>query len=183
MFISKTARLNTLVFSANRITCKYITSTKMSLSVFCYRIKFLGLAFIILAVPFAYLYFWGGRPDFFQVKVFAIVSKYMETRYFVIAQTNILDELASILFISGIALISFSKEKTEEDHFENLRIKALINALYITTGFWLLSFLFIYGMTILFVSFFVFVLFLLTYNVLFRFYLIKNRRKNLLKKV
>ena len=152
----------------------------MSLSVFNYKVKFLGLAFVILSIPFAYLYFWGGRPDFFKVPVFAIVSKYMETRYFVIAQTNILDELAAILLISGIALISFSKEKKEEEHFENLRIKALINALYITIGFWLLSFLFIYGITILFVSFFMLVLFLLTYNLLFRIYLIKNRRKNLL---
>ncbi len=149
----------------------------MSLSVFNYRMKFLGLAFILFSIPFAYLYFWGGRPDFFQIKVFAIVSKYMNTRYFVIAQTNILDELAAILFLSGLALISFSKERKEEDHFEKLRIKALINSLYITIGFWLLSFLFVYGMSIIFVSVFVFVLFLVTYNILFRLYLTRNKKK------
>lgn len=154
----------------------------MSLSIFHYKAKFWGFAFLLLSVPFTYLYFWGGRPDFFKMKIFAVVTKYLETRYFVIAQTNILDELAAILFISGIALISFSKEKKEETHFEDLRIKALIKSLFITLCLWLLSFLLIYGMPIFFVSFFVFILFLIIYNLLFRFYLMKDRRKKVNKK-
>jgi hypothetical protein len=146
------------------------------LSLFPFKAKFLGLAFVALALPFAYLYFWGGKPDIFNVKIFAIVTTYLETRYFVVSQTNILDELAAILFISGIALISFSKEKNEKEHFESLRIKALVNALYFTMAFWLLSFLFIYGIAIFIVSFLVFIVFLLAYNLLFRFYLLKEKR-------
>jgi len=131
---------------------------------------------MVLSLPFAYLYFWGGKPEIFNVKIFAIVTTYLETRFFVVSQTNILDELAAILFISGIALISFSKEKNEKEHFEALRIMALIKAMYFTMAFWLLSFLLIYGIAIFIVSFLVFIVFLLAYNLLFRFYLLKEKR-------
>lgn len=148
----------------------------LNLSIFRYEAKFVGIVMVILSLPFAYLYFWGGRPDAFIVKVFAVVTQYMETRYFVIAQTNVLDELAAILFISGIAIFSFSKEKNEELHFETLRVKALIKAMYTTLGLWLLSFLLIYGMAIFFVSFFVFVIFMINFNILFRVYLLKSKK-------
>lgn len=151
---------------------------KISLSIFPYKIRFLGFAFIVSAIPFTYLYFWGGKPDIFKINIFALVTTYMETRYFVLAQTNILDELAAILFISGIALVTFSKEKTEHKHFENLRIKAVVNSIYITIIFWALSFLFVYGMAIFVVSFSVFILFLVTYNLLFRIYLYKEKMTN-----
>ena len=146
------------------------------LSIFPYKAKFLGFALVVLALPFAYLYFWGGKPEIFNVKIFAFVTTYLETRYFVLSQTNILDELAAVLTIIGIALISFSMEKNEQEYFEAIRIKALISAVYFTIAFWLLSFFFIYGMAIFIVSFFIFIVFLLAYNSFFRYYLIKNKR-------
>ena len=74
---------------------------ELKLSLFPFKAKFLGLIFMVLSLPFAYLYFWGGKPEIFNVKIFAIVTTYLETRFFVVSQTNILDELAAILFISG----------------------------------------------------------------------------------
>jgi len=141
------------------------------LSLFPFKAKFIGLALIVLSLPFAYLYFWGGKPEIFNIKIFAVVTTYLETRYFVISQTNILDELAAIFFILGITLISFSKEKCEKEYFELLRVKALVKALYLTILFWLISFLFVYGMAIFIVCFLIFIIFLLTYNILFRIYL------------
>ena len=145
------------------------------LSLFPYRAKFLGLAFMVIALPFAYLYFWGGKPEIFNIKVFAVITSYFETKYFVISQTNALDELAAIFFLLGITLFSFSKEKTEKENYESLRIKALINALYLTIIIWLLSFVFIYGKVIFLISFFIFILFLFIYNFFFRYYLFQNR--------
>ena len=152
---------------------------ELKLAIFPSKAKFLGLALMILALPFGYLYFFGGKPEIFNIKVFAIITAYMETRYFVISQTNALDELAAMLFIIGITLVSFSKERVEKDHYELLRIKALVNALYITIIIWLLSFLFIYGVAIIIVSFLIFIIFLLLYNILFRYYLTKQRRRNI----
>lgn len=146
------------------------------LSKFPFQTKRIGITLMLLSIPFAYLYFWGGRPEAFNIKVFAIVSQYLETRYFVLAQTNVLDELAATLLTLGVALFSFSKEKKEEAHFEELRIKALINALFFSIIFWLLSFLFVYGMAIVIISVFIFLLFLLVYNLLFRIYLYKHRK-------
>lgn len=141
------------------------------LSLFPFKAKFMGLALMVLSLPFAYLYFWGGKPEIFNIKIFAVVTTYLETRYFVISQTNILDELAAIFFILGISIFSFSKEKCEKEYFELLRVKALVKALYLTILFWLISFLFVYGMAIFIVSFLIFIIFLLTYNILFRIYL------------
>ena len=148
---------------------------EFKLSLFPFWTKFLGLVMMFLALPFAYLYFWGGRPEFFNIKTFAIVTSYAETRYFVIIQTNLLDELAAILFIVGITLFSFSKEKVEKSNYESLRTKSLISALYLTIVLWVLSFLFVYGKMIFVVSFFIFVIFLINYNLIFRYFIFKNK--------
>lgn len=145
------------------------------LSIFPFKAKYLGLALMVFAVPFAYLYFWGGKPEVFNIKIFAIVTTYLETRYFVVSQTNILDELAAIFFLLGITLISFSKERDEKKHYDDLRVKALIKAVFITLLFWILSFLLVYGIVIFLVSFSVFIVFLLSYNVLLRYYFFKNK--------
>ena len=150
-------------------------SMELSLSLFPFRIKFLGLVLMILALPFAYLYFWGGKPEIFNIKVFAVITSYFETKYFVVSQTNALDELAAIFFISGMTLFSFSKEKTEKENYELLRTKALINALYSTILLWILSFIFIYGKTIFLISFLIFLVFLFIYNLFFRYYLLQGR--------
>jgi len=141
------------------------------LSLFPFKAKFIGLALVVLSLPFAYLYFWGGKPEIFNIKTFAVVTTYIETRYFVISQTNCLDELAAIFFIVGITLLSFSKEKYEKEHYELLRTKALVKALYVTLLFWIISFLLVYGLAIFIVSCLIFIIFLLTYNILFRIYL------------
>ena len=153
---------------------------RVTLSVFSYKAKYLGMLLIIGALPFAYLYFWGGKPEFFTVKVFAVVTTYMETRYFVLSQTNILDELAAIMFLSGITLVSFSKEKNEKEVYEKLRFKAFVNSLYITIFFWIVSFLVVYGLAIFVVSFSVFIVFLIAYNGFFRYYFFKERKAELL---
>lgn len=146
----------------------------MILSIFPYKTKFLGVALMVLSLPFAYLYFLGGKPEFFNIKIFAIVTTYLETGYFVISQTNVLDELAAVLLMVGISLLSFSKEKKEKDSYEILRIKALINALFFTIVFWLAALFFIYGIAIFIVSFFLLFILLATYNLIFRYYLLRN---------
>ena len=152
---------------------------------FPYKTKFLGLTFIILAIPFGYLYIWGGRPDIFKVKVFAVISAYMEIRYMVLAQTNILDELAVVFLITGIVLFSFSKEKKEAYYYNELRTKALIRSVFFVIGFWILSILLIYGVAIFIVSSGIFIIYLICYNIMFRYYIFKTKRqpgKNISKK-
>ena len=140
------------------------------------KAKYIGWGLIGIAAVFAYLYFWGGKPDFFKVKVFALASVYLETKYFSIIQTNLLDELAAILFIAGWTVVAFSKEKDEKEAYNMLRIKALIHSLFFTLGLWALSFLLIYGMFIFVASIAMFIIFLLGYSLLFSIYLYRFRK-------
>lgn len=151
----------------------------MRLGIFPYRAKYLGLVFFIIAIPFAYLYFFGGKPDVFNIKTFAFVTTYSETRYFVWSQTNILDELAAIFLISGISLISFSNEKIEQTNYEALRVKALVGAFKSSIVLLLVTFLVVYGVAIFIVCFFYFFILIAIYNVLFQLYLFQDRKVNL----
>ncbi len=148
----------------------------MKLAIFPSSTKYLGLAFIILAIPCAYLYFWGGKPDVFNIKTFAFVTTYAETKYFVWSQTNILDELAAIFLISGFSLISFSTEKIEKPNYEALRLKALVGAFKTSIILLLVSFLTIYGIAIFIVCFLNFFILIMIYYILFRFYLFRDRK-------
>ncbi len=150
----------------------------MKLAIFPSSTKYLGLAFIILAIPCAYLYFWGGKPDVFNIKTFAFVTTYAETKYFVWSQTNILDELAAIFLISGFSLISFSTEKIEKPNYEALRLKALVGAFKTSIILLLVSFLTIYGIAIFIVCFLNFFILIMIYYILFRFYLFRDRKVN-----
>jgi hypothetical protein len=142
------------------------------------KAKYIGWALTVASAVFAYLYFFGGRPEFFKVKVFALASLYLEKKFFAIIQTNLLDELAAVFFIVGWCLCAFSKEKDEREEYNTLRMKAFINALLFTLGLWTLSFLLIYGMFIFAVSMAMFIVFMLGYRVLFKIYS-RKFRKNL----
>jgi len=146
-------------------------SMEFKLFLFPHRTRFYGLILILVSLVCAWLYFWGGKPDIFNIRIFAIVSAYIETRYFVWAQTNILDELAAVFLIAGITIISFSKEKNESDLLDLFRVKALYNSLFITLALWILCILLIYGLAIFIVSSGVLILYLINYNILFRYYM------------
>lgn len=143
-----------------------------------YKMRFVAALLLIGAAICAYLYFWGGRPEFFNIKIFAIISVYLETRYFVFAQTNILDELAAILLLAGIVAFSFSKLKTEKPEYQLFRIKALVYSVFIASAFWILSFLLIYGMAIFLITSGIFIFYLISYNTLLYYFILKNKRKS-----
>ena len=134
------------------------------------RSRFYGLVLILASLACAWLYFWGGKPEIFNIRIFAVVSAYIETRYFVWAQTNILDELAAVFLIAGITIFSFSKEINESKLLNLFRIKALYNSLFLTLALWILLILLIYGLAIFIVSSGVLILYLINYNILFRYY-------------
>ncbi len=149
---------------------------------FPYKTRAIAVILLILSAVCAYFYFWGGKPEFFNTKIFALVSVYLETRYFVIAQTNALDEMAAILFITGVALFSFSKLKKEMPEYNQLRIKALFHSILVTLIIWILSFLLIYGMAIFLASSVIFIFYLITYNLLFYFSIVRFKHLTKLNK-
>ena len=119
-----------------------------------------------MGLALLYAYFTGHKPAFMVSKVFAVASFYGERRYFSIIQTNIIDEMGSVFTILGLLILFFSKERHEDADMNNpLRIKALVQSVWIVSFIWIAIFLLIYGFAIFFVSTTIFGLFLLCCNI------------------
>lgn len=128
----------------------------------------LGTVFLAIGVLATYLYFYGGKPDFFETKIFAVYTSYIKTRYFVWAQTNLLDEIGGVFSLLGLFFMGFARVKPENAQTNSMRIKSLLQALVMTVICWVLVFAFVYGWPIFIASTFVFYLFLLLNFIFFR---------------
>jgi hypothetical protein len=142
-----------------------------------YKYRFYGIFFLIIAIVSGYLYFFGGRPVFFTVPVFAAVTSYIETRTMVLAQTNILDEMAAVFFIVSLVFFGFSKDNNESEHTHVLRVKSLILSVYITSGIWISLFFLIYGWAVFIVSSGIFIVFLLLNIIIYKTLKLKNIKR------
>lgn len=142
-----------------------------SLPLLPYQFRFAGFAIIFFSLGAAYLYFLGGRPAVFEVPVFAFVTSYAETRWFVIAQTNALDEIAVLCTLLGLLFILFSKEKIENAEIEYLRVRSLFLSVYFTSGLIIIFYLFVFGWPVFILISLSFVLFLIISITSFRVYL------------
>lgn len=144
-----------------------------SYPLFPYVLKPVGFGLLMVSIFSAYLYFYGGRPEFFEVPVFAVLTAYFETRWFVVAQTNLLDEIAVVCGILGFLFVLFSKEKSENLETAAARFRALLFATYISAFTFVFLYLIIFGWPILLVGAFIMVLFLVSFLVSFKTF--KNR--------
>ncbi len=150
-----------------------------SLPLLPYRFRYVGFSLIIIGFTATYLYFWGGRPRFFEIPVLAIVTSYLETRWFVVAQTNALDEIAFLSFLFGLLFIGFSIEKNEEKEIAALRIRSVFYSIYFTAALWAIAYLTVFGWPIIGVSAVMFAAFLIVHTLLFRFMVMRHRKKEL----
>ena len=86
---------------------------------------------------------------FFELRinltVFAIASTFLKNEYFTLIHTNVADEMAMIALLIGLSLMALSKERSERDHDDQLRIKALVHALRLQIILVSLSILLVYG--------------------------------------
>lgn len=142
----------------------------IKIPLFPYFTRFIGVALVVLGLISAYLYFFAGKPSFFNSKVFAVVTAYLKTRYFVLIKTNLLDEIAAVFVVTGLALVAFSKEKFERPEYNMIRLKALILSVYCTVILWIAIFLLVYGYLIFVAAMMVFILFIVIYIILFHYF-------------
>ena len=106
-----------------------------------------------------------------NMKVYAIASDAIlngnNDIYFGIATENIYNELLDIIFFSSGIVLAFSKEKTEDEMIALIRYKSLTYATYFTFGMLILSEIFIYGGSFVFVIMFFFYCFILFLNIFY----------------
>ncbi len=126
----------------------------MNLSyLFPYRFKKIsGIVFWLALLLFAILPFIDDF-EFIEIKakVFSLINSgvFSDTSYFDIAENDIKDEiLFTLLILSGL-IYAFSKEKTEDERVQKIRLDSLVWATYFNYILILLCYLFIYGIDFL----------------------------------
>lgn len=136
-----------------------------------------GLIIFLAGIVFSILRFSIGiKPKFLDVKVFAVWSTYLDTKYMKFISNNIGEEICGFVTVLGLFLISFSREKVEHDHFSALRLKAFMITGYIWAVFILASFWLIFGLAFVNIMSFNLVLPLMIYSVIFRLLLHKDQQ-------
>ena len=139
-----------------------------------YHFKWIGVALIFIGLVGLVFYIWF---DFRLIlPVFAIFSSFLETKMFAIIRTNIADELVMLTLLTGFFFLAFSKDKTEGELLDKLRIKAISKAIIVNTGFLVFSILFFFGngfLTVLFLNLFSVFLF----YIIFLFFLKRKELK------
>lgn len=108
-----------------------------------YRWKWAGIILVLAGIILAVLYLFFEFS--FTMPVFAVFSSFIETKVFTTFQTNFADELVMLTLLTGLALISFSKEKNEQQDFDSIRLRSIFRALMANTAFLIFSILFIFG--------------------------------------
>lgn len=133
--------------------------------------KTIGVIISLLAVFLNVLFF---ITDFqLTIPVFALSAYFMEHKMLATFPTNVSDEIILLLYLIGLALTVFSKEKNENQEMLTLKYTSFIKAAMINTVFLILSVLFIYGGSFVGILVFNFISTFIFYQVLF--YLAKYR--------
>lgn len=144
------------------------------------RYKKIGWAILIpsaiAGIVLSYSDFEGYQ---LQARVFAFFSDgevFSGTRSFNFIDTNITNTLTGVAFIVGALMVSFSKEKNEDEYIAEMRLSSLLWAVFISYALLLLAFLFVYGTPFLSVMLYNMFTILIIFITRFNYLLYKNSK-------
>lgn len=123
---------------------------------------------LLLGISNAFL---GFEPEFLNTKVFCIHSSFIfqTTNRFSIINDKITNEIAGILIIVGLLIISFTKEKVEDEYLNLIRLKSLVLATYLNYVFLVFGLIFFYGFSFLNIMVYNMFTLLIFFNIIFYF--------------
>lgn len=122
-----------------------------------HRFKRIGL---LILIPFIFLGWYvvnyDIEPEIFDLRVPAIfVDEIFGEKYiFGMTENNILNEIIGIVLIVGFLMVAFSKEKQEDELIAKIRLESLVWATYVNYAVLLISMIFIFGISFLWVMIF-----------------------------
>ena len=151
-------------------------STQHLLPDYCKKIGWILL--VPAAVAGFILSFNGFESEWISMPVFAIYNSeiFGKGQWFQEFTTNATNTIVGSLFIIGGLLVSFSKEKTEDEFIGRLRLSSLLWAVWVNYILLLIAMLFVYGSAFLTVMvynmFTVFIIFITR----FQYLLYKNSK-------
>lgn len=124
--------------------------TKLALFPAKFRIWGLGIA--VAGVLLAVLRFsFGYKPEFLNVNVFAVYSRYMDTKVFEVIRNQLIEEISGILVMTGLVIAALSRMKTEHDGVNALRLKSFVISIMLNAVFFTGGLLFTFGLGYMFV--------------------------------
>lgn len=111
------------------------------------RFKIIGLFLLAIGIILTVSrFYFGQKPDWLDMKVFAVYSSFLQTKFFTFITNNILEELSGLSVFIGLVFIAFSKEKYEDEITMQIRIRSLFYSGYANILLTILAFLFIFGL-------------------------------------
>lgn len=110
-----------------------------------------------------------------SIPVFALADEelFQKTIWLSFTSNPVFDEVTLIGLIVSLLLISFSKEKDEDEFISQIRLNSLVWALLINYGILILAELFVYGFSFLNVLYFNLIMILMLFVIKFRIELYK----------
>ena len=114
-----------------------------------------------------------------ETKVFALMNEELleNTTYFSIISKNIVPTAIGVLFIIGALLVSFSKEKLEDEFIAEIRQSSLLWAVLVNYILLLLAFVFIYGLAFMNVMIYNMFTILIIFIIRFNYILYKSSKE------
>lgn len=93
------------------------------------------------------LCFQSFNAEWLFIKTFVIANDFPfdQKKYFGFSDVNFTNTLIGSAFIIGALLVSFSKEKNEDEYISELRLSSLLWAVLISYLLLLIAFLFVFG--------------------------------------
>ena len=119
------------------------------------------ILFILGVVMLIARFNYDFKPEWLNIKTFAVYSSLFDIKKFTVISNNISEEISILFTGAGLFMLTLSKEKNETDIPEYLRGKAFIISAYISFIIFLFNVFFIYGLG--FVTYMGLNLFLLPY--------------------
>lgn len=144
------------------------------------RLRPVGIIFLIAGLGILFLkYKFNLKPDFLEVKVFALYSFYIEAKSFTFITHQVIEEIGGVLLLTGMFLIAFTKEKIESEIIDTFRLKAFMIASYLNFFYLLVSVLFFYGFGFVGALTIFAIFWLATYILLYRYLFYRYKKKQL----
>ena len=141
------------------------------------KLRIFGIIFFMAGIVLLILkYQFNLKPEFLNLKVFAIYSFYIEAKVFTVITHQMLGDLAGILLLSGMFVVSFTREKDESAEVDELRLKAFLVGAYVNLAYLLIAVLFFFGFGFVGALTLFMVVWLLAYLVTFRILLYKKNK-------
>ena len=87
-------------------------------------------------------------PSLFNEKIFG------DSELFGTVKDNLLNEILGMVLIVSSLLVAFSKEEGEDEYIAKIRLESLVWAVYLNYGILFIAFIFVFGMSFLWVMIF-----------------------------